>query len=1146
MTTHTLDPLLQVWRQLVSLWSQSGALSHAAQEALLLRGEPEQLQQLAQRWSVGAFQDLPSVILLPASAMGRAAGAYAISTGTIYLNANWLASASRDQALAVLTEELGHHLDRLLNASDTAGDEGELFAALVRKAALKPEEAERIKAENDHNTIAVAQNRISVEQSGPIVLSVNTTADQNDGSAAGGLSLRDAILIANADTTNDYIIELNSDQAYSLTNMDSWDSLSDNTGKTGDLDILPGGKVTIKGIGSANATIDGSGFGSGFGEGNRVFHFLANSNVSLEQLTITGSAVGGIRVEAKATANIRNSLVTRNVYIAQSGGRASARGGGIENYGTTTIQSSIISDNAADWGGGIYSEGALSISDSVINGNRSSLSGNGGGIYSSGSLSATNCVINANQVGSSNSELDGGFYNTGTATIFGTTFNNNSSTGIFNNGSVTLTGGSITNNLDHGLLNKGVSVIVGTTINDNKRNGVKNNSKVTIKQAFLNQNAQSGLYSSPDLDSRTAEGALVENTTIDRNGETGIVNAGTLSLLKSVVSNNGDGGLVNWTGSIATATAIVNETVIQKNITSGNGGGIDNRKADLTVVNSRIDGNSAAKFGGGIFNENDTLHDTRIVNSTISNNTAQFGGGILNSGYTMPGGRLSPPRDTRASLTAINLTISSNSASRSGGGVYNEARGDINFINATVSNNTSTIDLANTSRGAGGGIYNEIDGGLDGKARGVVNLKNTIIAGNFDTPNNSVNNRTLNPDLSGPVNGGNSNLIGNLNGASGSIGKGSDIVSGSFKLGPLQNNGGITPTHTLPSNSPAINKGNNTAVPLDSLDLDGDGNLAEKIPFDQRGKSFNRIVGGVVDIGAFEVQEPIPAQLPSITLTVSPVSVAENGSTNLIFTFSRTGATTSSLKVNYTVAGTATRGVDYTGIAATPATKSITFAANSSTATATVDPTPDTTPESNETVALTLATGSGYTIGTTSAVVSTINNDDFIGTASNNDLIGTIAADYIDGLAGADTLTGNAGADRFAFRFSHSSLTAPDRITDFAFDSDKITLVSSTGSTLRFPTAFSRAADNPSVTTLLQLATTVFTDANGALGNNQPLAANAAVLVRATNPAIAGTYLLINDNTAALNSSNDLLINLTGHSGTLPSLGTIAPNLLFV
>ena len=37
----------------------------------------------------------------------------------------------------------------------------------------------------------------------------------------------------------------------------------------------------------------------------------------------------------------------------------------------------------------------------------------------------------------------------------------------------------------------------------------------------------------------------------------------------------------------------------------------------------------------------------------------------------------------------------------------------------------------------------------------------------------------------------------------------------------------------------------------------------------------------------------------------------------------------------------------------------------------------------------------------------------------------------------------------------------------------------------------------------------------------------------------------INDSTAALNASNDLLINLTGHSGTLPAIGTIAVNRVF-
>jgi transposase len=58
--------------------------------------------------------------------------------------------------------------------------------------------------------------------------------------------------------------------------------------------------------------------------------------------------------------------------------------------------------------------------------------------------------------------------------------------------------------------------------------------------------------------------------------------------------------------------------------------------------------------------------------------------------------------------------------------------------------------------------------------------------------------------------------------------------------------------------------------------------------------------------------------------------------------------------VNYTVGGTATLGTDYTGIAATPATKTVGFAAGSATAIVTVDPTTDTTIEPNETVELTL------------------------------------------------------------------------------------------------------------------------------------------------------------------------------------------------
>ncbi|WP_435183624.1 pre-peptidase C-terminal domain-containing protein [Cylindrospermopsis raciborskii G7] len=117
--------------------------------------------------------------------------------------------------------------------------------------------------------------------------------------------------------------------------------------------------------------------------------------------------------------------------------------------------------------------------------------------------------------------------------------------------------------------------------------------------------------------------------------------------------------------------------------------------------------------------------------------------------------------------------------------------------------------------------------------------------------------------------------------------------------------------------------------------------------------------------------------LPSITLAVSPEKVKEDGASDLIYTFTRTGVISSSLTVNYTVGGEAILGKDYTGITGARTTKTVTFAANSSTTTVTVDPVVDTRIEGDKTVILTLASGEGYTIGTTGKVIGTIINDDF-------------------------------------------------------------------------------------------------------------------------------------------------------------------------
>jgi hypothetical protein len=158
-----LQALLPTWYQLLQQWSLDGRLSAAAQEALLLSGEPEQLTALTEQWAEGDFSGLPPIVLLPASSMPTAAGAYADSTGTIYLNQDWLETASTDAVLSVLTQELGHHLDALLNSSDTPGDEGALFATLLENPDLSAEEIEAYRSADDKGEISIEGNDISSE-----------------------------------------------------------------------------------------------------------------------------------------------------------------------------------------------------------------------------------------------------------------------------------------------------------------------------------------------------------------------------------------------------------------------------------------------------------------------------------------------------------------------------------------------------------------------------------------------------------------------------------------------------------------------------------------------------------------------------------------------------------------------------------------------------------------------------------------------------------------------------------------------------------------------------------------------------------------------------------------------------------------------
>ena len=117
--------------------------------------------------------------------------------------------------------------------------------------------------------------------------------------------------------------------------------------------------------------------------------------------------------------------------------------------------------------------------------------------------------------------------------------------------------------------------------------------------------------------------------------------------------------------------------------------------------------------------------------------------------------------------------------------------------------------------------------------------------------------------------------------------------------------------------------------------------------------------------------------LPVITLAVSPASVPEDGPTNLVFTFTRTGSTAASLSVSFSYDGMSVEGVDFTGLPGAGTTvRAAVFAAGASTTTVSIDPSADTDVEPDETVALFVNRGSSYTLGTVTLAVGTIANDD--------------------------------------------------------------------------------------------------------------------------------------------------------------------------
>jgi hypothetical protein len=283
-----------------------------------------------------------------------------------------------------------------------------------------------------------------------------------------------------------------------------------------------------------------------------------------------------------------------------------------------------------------------------------------------------------------------------------------------------------------------------------------------------------------------------------RNGNSGIVNTGTLTINHSTVTGNKAGGMDHF-------------------FIACGGGGIYNPSGTLIINASTISSNQAV-VGGGICNSG-TL---TINGSTLSDNTASYNG-VCGPGY---GGGI---QNVSGAIVINDSTLTGNTARSSvgdhcsdpayGGGIYNYG-GGVTINNSTISNNSAQGEWG----GVGGGIY------------GNAILRNSIVAYSFVGGNSGGNcSNTLTSDGYNLSSDGTCNFTGP-----------GDLNNTNPLLGPLQNNGGPTQTQALLPGSPAIDAGNPNGC------TDGSGHLLKT---DQRGAPRpNKEDTGGCDMGAYERQ----------------------------------------------------------------------------------------------------------------------------------------------------------------------------------------------------------------------------------------------------------------------------------------------------
>jgi parallel beta-helix repeat protein len=125
-----------------------------------------QVEDLRHQWLANEFETVPNIQIRTGVELNGALGAFSQQTNTIYLSEDFIEQNASDPWVVsnVLLEEYGHYVDSKINVRDAAGDEGAVFADLVRDVYLDSETLQILKTEDDSTAIALDGTTVWVEQ----------------------------------------------------------------------------------------------------------------------------------------------------------------------------------------------------------------------------------------------------------------------------------------------------------------------------------------------------------------------------------------------------------------------------------------------------------------------------------------------------------------------------------------------------------------------------------------------------------------------------------------------------------------------------------------------------------------------------------------------------------------------------------------------------------------------------------------------------------------------------------------------------------------------------------------------------------------------------------------------------------------------